>query len=205
MVWTKRIQQPEKSIELAEFIGIMIGDGNISKYQVKISLHHTNDLEYSRYVSNLIQKLFAIEPHIQKRPTRSVNDLVISRIELVRFLHSAGLPKGNKTHSQIDIPCWIKENPKFLIACIRGLVDTDGCVFDHSYISKGKRYTYKKLDFSSASEPLRKTVYTFFKELGMCPRFSSRNGVRLESKADLKAYFRVISSHNPKHLNRYAT
>ncbi len=204
MAWTKPIQRPEKSVELAEFIGIMIGDGGISKYQVTISLNQDTDAEYLVYVSDLIRKLFNIEPHIQQRSKHSMNVIVISRIELVIFLQEIGLPQYDKIRSQIDIPNWIKENPAYLTACVRGLVDTDGCVFDHSYISKGKRYSYKKLDFTSASDPLRNSVYTFFKELAMNPRFSSQRGVRLESKADVSHYFSLVSSHNPKHLNRYA-
>lgn len=134
-----------------------------------------------------------------------MNVIVISRIELVGFLQEIGLPQGNKIQARIDIPVWIKENPEYLIACVRGLVDTDGSVFNHSYLSKGKRYTYKKLDFTSASDLLRNSVYEFFQSLGMHPRFSSQRGVRLESKADISKYFAIVSSHNPKHLNRYAS
>lgn len=203
MAWRKSIHRPKKSTELAEFIGIMIGDGNIAKYQVKISLHRIDDYEYSLFVSNLITRLFGINPHIQPRKRNLADDLVISRIELVEFLQELGLPLGNKIKSLINIPGWITNNPDFLTACIRGLVDTDGCIFDHSYHSKGKRYCYKKLDFTSASDALRNSVYEYFRELGMHPRFSSRSGVRIESKADIELYFKLISSNNPKHLNRY--
>lgn len=182
-----------------------MGDGSISKYQVSISLNHITDAEYLLYVCDLIRYLFKIEPHVQHRPKLSMNVIVISRIELVAYLQEMGLPQGNKIDAQIDIADWIKENPEYLTACVRGLVDTDGCIFNHSYISKDKRYTYKKLDFTSASELLRTSVYTFFEELGMHPRFSSQRGVRLESRADIALYFKVVSTHNPKHLNRYAS
>jgi hypothetical protein len=134
-----------------------------------------------------------------------MNIIVISRIELVHFLEEVGLSRGSKVHAQIDIPEWIKANNTYLIPCVRGLVDTDGCIFNHRYVSKGKEYSYKKLDFTSGSNPLRETVYAFFKELGMHPRYSSQRGVRLESKKDIQAYFKVVSSSNPKHLNRYAS
>ncbi|MDB5245040.1 MAG: hypothetical protein JWN90_145 [Parcubacteria group bacterium] len=201
----KEITIPPVTTELAEFIGIMIGDGGISSHQVRISLHHIDDREYCAYVVSLIMRLFGIDPAIQHRPTQSVKDIVVSRIELVRYLNSLGLPQGNKVRQQIDIPAWIREDVELSRACVRGLIDTDGCVFTHSYVVKGKRYSYKKIDFTSASEPLRRSVHELLLAEGMRPRFFRNTGVRLESKADVSAYFNIISSSNPKHLKRYVS
>ncbi|CAN5757256.1 hypothetical protein BH11PAT2_BH11PAT2_02400 [soil metagenome] len=199
----KQIVIPPVTIELAEFVGIMIGDGGISSHQIRISLHHIDDLAYCSYVTTLAEKLFGVKPTIQHRPTLSVNDIVISRIELVRYLHNLGLPQGNKIKQKIDIPLWIKKDKEFSRACLRGLIDTDGCIFTHTYSVNGKKYSYKKIDFTSASEPLRQSVYELLLAEGMHPRYVKNSGVRLESKADVKNYFASISSSNPKHLKRY--
>ena len=202
----RQILKPIPSEALAEFVGIMMGDGGMSKYQATISLNHITDLEYSSFVSNLITELFEYTPSIYHKPEKSVLDIVMSRIEIVDFLHTLGLPIGDKIRQHLDIPDWIKQKSTFTIACIRGLIDTDGSIFAHTYISKGRNYSYKKLSFTSASESLVHSVYSLLSELGFHPRIS-HNGkdVRLESVADMKRYFEVISSHNPKHLNRYAS
>lgn len=199
---TKRIHKPNRSTKLSEFIGIMMGDGGISKYQTIVTLHHIDDSEYASYVATLIEKLFKIKPSIYHFPKKSVNNIVVSRKELVVYLHELGLPVGNKIKQQIDIPEWIKRERKLSIACLRGLVDTDGCVFTHRYRVKGKWYAYKKLSFTSASEPLRKSVHTLMLEFGFHPRMTKKD-VRLDRAEDMERYFNRIGSHNPKHLRRY--
>ncbi len=196
-------QKPKKSVALAEFIGIMMGDGGMTKRQIAISLHHIDDLAYSKFVVSLIKKLFGVVPTVRHIIKSSINIIVVSRSRLVQYLHGLGLPIGNKVRQNFDIPEWIRKNKGYMIACIRGLVDTDGSVFTHRYLVCGKRYAYKKLSFCSASPPLRHTVQTFFKENGFHTRISRGIDLRIESKAGMARYMQLIGSHNPKHLNRY--
>lgn len=199
----KLIHKPGKSVELAEFIGTMMGDGGLSRYQVTITLHHIDDREYVDFVSKRIQKLFHIKPALYHVPKSSVFNIVISRSEVVKYLHSLGLPIGNKVRQQFDIPVWIQKNKKYVIACVRGLVDTDGSVFTHSYISKGRRYHYKKLSFCTHSRPLQYSVAKILADIGLRARIAGYD-VRLDGVADVKKYFMIIGSNNPKHLKRYA-
>ncbi|RJQ34118.1 hypothetical protein C4568_03195 [Candidatus Parcubacteria bacterium] len=198
----KKIHTPRQSAELAEFFGILMGDGGISEYQVVISLHHVADLPYSRFVTRLIKRLFKLTPQTYHHPKNSVNYITISRKALVLYLHEHGLPIGNKVAQQFDIPDWIKKNRDYSIACVRGLIDTDGTIFTHSYIASGKRYNYKKLSFCSHSRPLQISVAKILADIGLNPRVTKYD-VWLDSKADLKRYFALIGSHNPKHLKRY--
>src|SRR3989344_602035 len=202
LLQAKPIRKPKKGVDLAEFLGLVMGDGGISHYQVVITLHHIDDLAYSAFVIRLMRKLFGVRPRIYHRPKDSINDIVLSRRELVEFLHELGLPIGNKVKQQFDIPDWIKRNKTFAVACVRGLVDTDGSVFVHSYVVNGKRYRYKKLSFTSRSRPLQVSVAKILVDLGMSPHISGYD-VRLDSIADVKKYFTIVGSHNPKHLKRY--
>jgi len=115
-----------------------------------------------------------------------------------------GLKTGNKVKQQVDVPGWIKNNKKFQIACVRGLMDTDGSIFIHKYKVKGKAYQYKKMAFTSRSKPLVIFAYNALKRLKLNPRIT-KNGwdVRLDSIEDVKKYFRLIGSHNLKHLKKY--
>lgn len=199
----KVIHKPHKSAELAEFIGTMMGDGGLSKYQACITLHHIDDRKYIDFVAKRIKKLFHIAPSLYHTPIDSVFNIVISRVEVVNYLHSLGLPIGNKVKQEFDIPDWIKENRRFAIACVRGLIDTDGSIFTHSYKVKGTWYQYKKLSFCSHSQPLRYSVAKILTDLGMRARISGYD-VRLDSVSDMETYFALVGSSNPKHLKRYA-
>ncbi len=202
---TLPFKNPEISKELAEFIGIMLGDGGISRYQITITLHDKDDLKYSKFVLKLMKKLFGINPSVYHSKKKSVNTLVISRSKLIKFLTGRiGLKIGNKIKQQIDIPNWIKKDKKLKIACLRGLMDTDGCLVIHKYKVKNKEYRYKKLDFCSASQSLIKSVMKILKEFDFKPRLS-HNGknIWIDKQDEVKRYFAVIKSNNPKHISRF--
>ena len=200
----KKIRYPRKSAQLAEFVGILMGDGGISARQVVITLHSETDREFADYYRNLCSELFGVRPRISKIKRWKAINLAISRTDLVEYCNRLGLPIGDKIKQGLDVPAWIKENKAYSRACLRGLVDTDGSVFDHRYRVNGKQYTYKKLDFCTLSRPLLESAYKIFLANGMKPYIAQGKKLRLESKHDIKRYFRVIGSSNQKHLKRYA-
>lgn len=203
---TKPINKPIFSSALAEFVGILLGDGGISKRQVVVTLHRHDDKAYSDYVRRLIEKLFHIVPGIYRNKKSLADSIVISRTELVKFcVDKLGLKIGDKVRQQVGAPLWVKDKKSYSIACLRGLVDTDGCVIKHQYSAKGKIYCYKKLSFTNSSVPLLQFVFEILSDLGMSPR-ATKNGkeVRIESQADMERYFCIVGSNNQKHLNRWS-
>jgi len=201
---TKPISKPRYSQDLAEFIGIVLGDGGITQYQVTFTLHSEDDKEYGKFVIHLTKKLFNVPVSIYLNKKYSATNYVVSRKELVEFLtKKIGLKIGNKISQQIDIPLWIKNNKNYSIACLRGLIDTDGCVFTHRYKVNNKIYSYKKLSFTSLSKPLLLSAHKILKDIRLSPRLAGKKDVRLDSIKDMKRYFQLIGSHNPKHLKRY--
>jgi len=200
------IKNPKYSIALAEFCGIMLGDGSIQPKQILITINRESDREYADYVSKLIKDLFGVTPARYYRGRDNTCTLVVSRVELVEFcISKLGLVAGNKTAHQVSISDWIKNNKSYRRACVRGLVDTDGCVFDHTYTVKNKEYKYKKISYTSASKPLRKNVYDILLAESLKPHERNGRDIRLESKKDVEQYFKIIGTSNPKHLKRYTS
>lgn len=198
------IKKPNYSKNLAEFIGIVMGDGGITKRQITITLHCKNDKEYGKFVVRLIKNLFDVPVSTYYRKRDLAISYVVSRTELVKFCtEKLGLKIGNKIKQQIDIPNWIKKNKQYSIACVRGLIDTDGCMFNHKYKIKRKWYSYKKLTFTSYSKPLRESVFNILKNNGLNPRSAQDKDIRIDSIENMRKYFRIFNSHNPKHLKRY--
>ena len=79
------ITDPLRSNELAEFAGILLGDGGITKYQVTLTLHSRNDELYSKFVIDLIKKLFGVQPAVYSKKDALAINIVVSRKELVSF------------------------------------------------------------------------------------------------------------------------
>lgn len=198
-----RITRPKKSHALAEFIGIMMGDGTVSTYHIGITLNATDDAVYVIFVTKLIKKLFEVHPKIYKRKGKNAVVITVARKLLVEYLHSLGLPIGNKIKQGLNIPTWILNNPEYARACLRGLMDTDGSVFTHTYKSKEKIYRYKKLSFTSASPALLESVQKILTRNSIKSHISKTN-LRIGTRVSVERYFSCISSHNTKHLKRIA-
>jgi len=126
--YTGKFKSLKEGRKLAEFIGIMLGDGNIYKNSIRVSFDKRNK-KYINYVRELCKELFGVE--FKKYATRiqnsaylyCYNQLLV--LELIEF----GLKRGNKIKTQVGIPNWIKDNKEYLKYCIGGLIDTDGCIY----------------------------------------------------------------------------
>lgn len=169
----KQISYPQKSSLLAEFVGILLGDGGIKgNHQIAVSYNTETDREYAFYVQEVINKLFGISSSIYPSKKYKAAEIVVSSTNLVEFLTKKSiLQKGNKITNKIDIPQWIMEDKEYRISCLRGLLDTDGGIYYHSYKINGKWYLYSRLSLYRLPE--------------------------------IQRYFREIGTHNPKHIERY--
>lgn len=200
----KDVSIPRLSRDLAEFTGMMLGDGGISKNQVIISTNSRDDRKYGYFVRDLMRKLFCVEPAIYYPPAALVMNIVISRIKLVEFCNKKlGLKIGHKLKQGLDIPPWIRKDSEFEKRCIRGLMDTDGCIFNEVHRIGGKLYSYKRLSLVSASPMLRQSVFDILNKFGLSPKIRGNRSVQIEDKEKIKEYFKIIGSSNPKHLKRY--
>lgn len=200
---TKKIVVPQMGAELAEFVGIMIGDGGITNRQIIVTLNCKTDKLYSVFVRNLIQDLFGVKASMNVRKEESVVNITVSRIRLVSFCKSIGLKIGNKLKQDLDIPAWVKKDRSFKVVCLRGLVDTDGCFFVECHKINQKRYCYPRLSFVSYSKQLRTSVFKTLKELDFSPKIRNNRSVQLENLKDIKKYFNLVGTHNPKHKERF--
>lgn len=199
----KSITKPVKSKELAEFVGILIGDGGVTKRQVIITLNSVVDKEYVDFVEKLIITLFDLRPKIRSRKNELSTRIEVSRTNLVAFCQGLGLKVGNKIKQNLDIPDWIKADEEFEKACVRGLMDTDGCLFMEKHKIKGKIYAYPRLSLVSMIPALRSSVYSFFEELGFSPRIRGERSVQLENCLDIKCYFDKIGTSHPKNKKKF--
>jgi len=198
------IRIPNDSEDLAELFGILIGDGGITKYQITVTLNSETDREYSLYVLGLFNKIFKITTNIYKKKNSKAINIVLSSINAIEFLKSKGIKQGNKLKQGLSIPDWIMKSKKFKIACLRGLIDTDGCVVHETHKINNRNYIYPRLNFTSASPPLIEQSVLIFKELGFNPKIRRRDkrSVQLENLSEICQYFNVVGSGNPKHKKR---
>lgn len=199
----KRINYPKKSPKLAELMGITIGDGGISDYQVVIALNKETDRAYAYFVVELFKDLFNIDSTLQERKGVNLYELAFSSINLIELLLKLGLKKGNKVRQQVDISPWVKESKIFTINCLRGLFDTDGCFYIDRHRYKDKTYHNCGLCFRSYSRPVLLFFRTKLRQLGLHPTQNTKSSVSLRKEKEVIKYFQIVGTSNLKHLDKF--
>lgn len=203
----KIIEIPEESEELAEFLGIVFGDGGINNnWQLCITLNTISDKSYSLHVINLIKRLFNTNSAVRKRPKSNALVIVVSSTNLLNFLVTKGAVRGNKIAQKIDMPKWIKGNPKYKRAFIRGLVDTDGCIYIHNHKVQGNRYKNIGLCFTSYSTSLIYSVFKTLSETGIKAHLADKDRrIYIYSFKSVVKYLDTFRSSNARIVEKYDT
>ena len=152
-----------KTEELAEFIGVILGDGNISKFpraeRLIISAHSTNRGFVNRYVG-ITRRVLGKEPTVTN--VRGANCTRISVYE--KYLSKRlEIPAGSRQYKLIRFPGWIRRSDKFVQACLRGLYEAEGSFSYHP-----ATYTHKA-HFSNTNPSLLNFVYMSLKRSGFHP------------------------------------
>ena len=200
--------------KLAEFSGIMLGDGSIGIYEcrngkgktiqhrVKISLNSNNELEYAEYIGNLIEDLFSLKPLKRFRIKENTLDLLIFRKDVVNFLTTElGLllsPKMNRA----KIPK-IYLNNSFELLVLRGYFDTDGCLT----IVNNNGILYPRLEMKICTSPMQGQFVEILKRNEFrfgCYKIGNGNvRVQLNGLHELNKWHRLVGFSNNRILKRY--
>ncbi len=183
--------------KLAEEIGIHLGDGCLLKkknyFSVKCDIK-----EEENYVKNfllpLYKKLYNIDLKLIKR--YNVCGFEIYSKVISEFKNKViRLPYGKKIH-KIEVPKLIlnTRDRRVYSALIRGLFDTDGCI----YISRSK---YPVISITIKSEKLIQQVFNMLKKMGFIPT-KTEFTVMLNGPTMLIKWIKEIGSNNPKNIAR---
>ena len=179
----------------AEFIGIMLGDGNIYKNSIRIMMDK-REIHYKEYVKNLGYQLFKL--NFNEYEAKDVNQFRLYKDSknLTQLLLRYGLKRGNKIKNQVGIPIWILKNKLYSLRCIRGLIDTDGCVFWN------KRDKRMYITFSNSSSKLLSDFKIITSRVGLNFANSVLNHVCLYRRNEIERYIKRIGFSNRKHIDK---
>lgn len=194
---------------LAEFVGVMLGDGNLCKpnnpknyYFLRICNHISDDKEHRKYIQKLFYSLFKINLRTYNHNSKNATVLDCSNRLVFEIIEKYGFPRGNKKKNNIGIPDWIMSNNKYLKVCIRGIIDTDGSVFP-----KSRNKSLPQIEVSSQIPNLREDFRNGLIKLGFKPskwsKGSNTPNCGLYAKNQVFKYFREIGFSNPKHTKKF--
>lgn len=189
----RSITFPNYSTQLAEFVGIMLGDGNIYNDSIRIILNAKEE-NYKEYVCNLFRDLFGTELNRNFCVPSNTMFLVKTSKNLREFLLKIGLVSGDKVKNQVAVPDWILQNPDFAKSCLRGLIDTDGCMHFN------KRDKQLRIGFKNHSLKLLENVVQIGQLLDIPFVKAGHNYKGIYRKEHIERYLKQVGSSNNKHL-----
>lgn len=180
------------SADLAEFFGIMLGDGNLTHFQVMVTLG-TKEMSYANYVKNLMEKLFCSHVKICIRGN-NCKDVYMGSVVLTDWLQKEGLV-FNKVKQQVEVPTWIFEKKEYMKRFLRGFFDTDGSVCKLRF---GIQISFINLSF-----PILLALQEMLNKLEYRPSEISSHKVYVTKRSEVKRFFAEIRPANKKHLDRF--
>ena len=189
--------------EMCEFVGAIIGDGNIydrRPYYVEMSGHPSEDLLYfKKRLINFVEKELNYIPKIYFH-SGAVRFRVNNK-KFVLWLKNLGIPTGRLKCHNVLIPediyvFWDKARN-----CIRGIFDTDGCI----HFDKRPAYykPYPRIELHILNENLLKQICNILKIHGFnVTKSKKKSSIYLNGFKEVKKFLVKIGFANPKHHQR---
>lgn len=198
--------------EMAELVGIYIGDGHIyrkgNKFQIGFTGNPRTDTELFERLKELIKKEWKKDVKFKIRAdglrmifrSKEISDFLIKRL---------GLPYGKGKCERVIIPKEIFDNWDLSKHAIRGIMDTDGTVF----ISKKPRIEkYPTMEITTTSfnlaKQLRDILITQTFRVGNIRKSTSKLSklpayrVALYGKENVRKWLKEIGFSNKYKLER---
>lgn len=168
-----------KNGDLAELIGIVLGDGHIHEHDRCESLRIVGDARKMGFVERSAQLVYAVfkkQPKVAKR--KSSNGINITFYE--KYISKRlGLPTGSRAEYEFILPSWIEKSKKNKIRFLRGLYEAEGSI-SHSPAT----YTHKFI-FGNTNPHLLEMVARLVRELGFTVCVSAKQ-VQVSRKAEVQ-------------------
>ena len=183
--------------ELAEFLGIMLGDGNLNKSSNCITI--VGSLEeldyYNHIVIPLIESLFEVKPKLRFRNDRNAVYIDFNSKQVMNYLSKEiGLVRGNKKFAHV--PEIVKNRLENVPHFLRGLFDTDGCLKFSKQASE--RNYYPRIQFCFSDAPFVHEVKDLLEKVGFNlgmwkdSRFSGLIFYQISGKDNLERWMKII-------------
>jgi DNA-binding transcriptional regulator WhiA len=160
----KTILNSDKELQ-AYVIGLALGDGNLSNPNGRaVRLRISCDTKYPFLIQKIIASLKNLLPQnkigtVNKKDKNCTDISVYSNcLEKLLGWKARG---GSKFNQKTSVPDWIKQNDGYKINCLRGLIETDGAVYN----DRG----YRMIIFTSIIPELANNFYEMTLSLGFHP------------------------------------
>lgn len=187
----------KKTELLAEFVGMILGDGHIDKHSYSrgdrhISSHYlciTLSFDESEIIDRakfLARECLGETFNEEKLNHAEAVNLKVHGKVIVRALEEIGLVAGNKVEKQVGVPEWVMKDTDFQKKCLKGLFDTDGSFYKRS--EDGYKIAY----FKNKSENLLNGFVEICDNLDIKTSRAGDHAIQVAAQNDVRKFVKEI-------------
>lgn len=212
MMYFQDLSEKDKLLA-SEFVGALSGDGFIGRYNgsyiIQLTGDRNKDSEYLRYLGDIIYSLFN-DLNLRYEFDGNALRLTIASKNLFNFIKKEfEFPKGKKGN-KLSIPKCVKEDSRYINVFIRGLFDTDGCL----YFDNRSRYNkpYPRMVIKITSKDLLDEVYDYLNNHFSLYRQEKKRvdnfgkgvsySIEIYGRKQLKKWINLINFSNQRHIDK---
>jgi hypothetical protein len=194
---------------LSEFVGIMLGDGCISKYKnhnyikyaLRIDGNSNTEKLYYKHIQCLINKITGRDVKIKFRNYGNNIFVYFHHKNLALFLNTKlGFPFGKKKN--LEISNEILRNEKNLNFLLKGFFDTDGCLYFTKNNSEHRAYPI--IELSTHDITLLRQLKTILEKKGFIVAVSHYgDSIKLHGKGNVEKWMNEIGSSNIDNYSKF--
>ncbi len=187
---------PILNSELAEFLGILAGDGCLTNHNHSIFVTGNRMSDYLHHklvVAPLFTKLFGLET-LQKIQKNGIHTYLNSKLAHAYLAREFSFPIGKKK-GRLHVLESIKTSDQLKRSFLRGLFDTDGGVHRHHQNSV-------QLHITSYTTAFLKEVHELLLSLGFNAKIGKED-IWIFDRSEVIRFFNEIKPANPKHVYKF--
>ena len=123
-------------LNLAYIIGVALGDGNLSNPNGRaVRLRVTCDAQYTKINNHIISSIQKLLPQNKVSVANRGKNCIEISCYSNQWPKLLGWKVGSKFSQKVKVPTWIKKDDRYIKKCLRGLFETDGCIYnDRGYV-----------------------------------------------------------------------
>ncbi len=174
--------------ELAEIMGLAIGDGHIQVFPRTEKLTITLDAKYPYLINRTEKLLLSI---FRKNPVKAkakLTNAVQVYVYQKNISSRMSFPPGNRSKITSHIPDWIWEKNEYLLACVKGLFEAEGSLSIHL-----PTCTYN-FQFANSNQHLLAEMKRALELFGLHPEVRPK-AVRLRKRHEVQYLEKLMDYH----------
>lgn len=183
--WRTSFPPLQKDGDLAELIGVMLGDGHIQKFprtERLLIFSNSNNPGFIKRYTTLVERIFQKKTYVYEQTGQNCTRISLYEKNISKRL---GIPTGPRKNLDIKVPYWIRKSRKHILRYLRGLYEAEGSYSIHLPTST------HKFVFSNTNQSLLKNVATLLKLLGFSPHWDKLR-VQLSRKSEVEKAVRLL-------------